>query len=150
MPTSEQRTPTGFTEPVNAQVGTERREFQAFAPAPLPPKGIDISPSAFSEFDDNSFALADLARPRTRRDQPRESVGDHQWWCGGCGAFNERDHNAAMNLSNWQGLSFPVSGRGDCVSPAMPAVVVEASTATPVQSPIERLEQIGHISIGLE
>ena len=64
MPTSEQRTSTGFTEPVNAQVGTERREFQAFAPAPLPPKGIDISPPAFSEFDDNSFALADLARAR--------------------------------------------------------------------------------------
>ena len=61
MPTSEQRTPTGFAEPVNAQVGTERREFQAFAPAPLPPKGIDISPSAFSEFDDNFLALADLA-----------------------------------------------------------------------------------------
>ena len=64
MPTSEQRTPTGFAEPVNAQVGTERREFQALAPSPLPPKGIDISPSVFSEFDDNIFALADLARAR--------------------------------------------------------------------------------------
>ena len=53
-------------------------------------------------------------------------LGDRQWWCGGCGAFNERDHNAAMNLSNWQGLSFPVSGRGDCVSLAVPAVVGEA------------------------
>ena len=54
-------------------------------------------------------------------------LGDRQWWCGGCGAFNERDHNAAVNLSNWQGLSFPVSGRGDRVSPATPAVVGEAS-----------------------
>ena len=55
-------------------------------------------------------------------------LGDRQWWCGGCGAFNERDHNAAVNLSNWPGLSFPVSGRGDRVSPATPAVVGEAST----------------------
>ena len=50
------------------------------------------------------------------------------WRCGGCGALNERDLNAAVNLSNWPGLSFPVSGRGDCVRPATPAVVVEAST----------------------
>ena len=40
------------------------------------------------------------------------NLGDRQWWCGGCGALNERDHNAAVNLSNWPGLSFPVSGRG--------------------------------------
>ena len=51
-----------------------------------------------------------------------------EWRCGGCGALNERDYNAAVNLENWPGLSFPVSGRGDCVSPAMLAVVVEAST----------------------
>ena len=74
MPTSEQRTPTGFAEPVNAQVGTERREFQAFAPAPLPPKGIDISPSAFSEFDDNIFALADLAATSPDREHAATSL----------------------------------------------------------------------------
>ena len=61
MTTPERRTPTGFAEPVAAQVGAERREFQALAPSPLPPEGIDISPSVFSEFDDNIFALADLA-----------------------------------------------------------------------------------------
>ena len=77
-------------------------------------------------------------------------LSDREWRCGGCGALNERDLNAAVNLSSWPGLSFPVSGRGDCVRPAMPAVVGEASTATPVQSPIERLEQIGQISVGFE
>ena len=55
------------------------------------------------------------------------TLSDRKWWCGGCGALNERDYNAALNLSNWPGLSFPVSGRGDRVRPAMPAVVVEAS-----------------------
>ena len=55
------------------------------------------------------------------------TLSDREWRCGGCGALNERDQNAAMNLSNWPGLSFPVSGRGDCVSPATPAVVGEAS-----------------------
>ena len=70
------------------------------------------------------------------------TLSDRAWWCGGCGALNERDYNAALNLSNWPGLSFPVSGRGDCVRPAMPAVVSEASTATPVQSPIERLDRL--------
>ena len=49
--------------------------------------------------------------------------------------LNERDHNAAMNLSNWPGLSFPVSGRGDRVSPAMPAVVGEASTDSALHLP---------------
>ena len=53
---------------------------------------------------------------------------DRQWRCGGCGVLNERDLNVAVNLRNWPGFSFPVSGRGDCVSPAVPAVVVEAST----------------------
>ena len=56
------------------------------------------------------------------------TLSDREWWCGGCGVLNERDYNAAMNLSNWPGLSFPVSGRGDRVRPAMPAVVGEAST----------------------
>ena len=55
-------------------------------------------------------------------------LSDREWWCGGCGVLNERDYNAAVNLENWPGLSFPVSGRGDCVRPAMPAVVGEAST----------------------
>ena len=56
------------------------------------------------------------------------TLPDREWRCGGCGALNERDLNAAMNLSSWPGLSFPGSGRGDCVRPAVPAVVVEAST----------------------
>ena len=63
------------------------------------------------------------------------TLSDRQWWCGGCGALNERDHNAAMNLSNWPGLSFPVSGRGDRVRPAMPAVVGEASTDSALHLP---------------
>ena len=66
-----------------------------------------------------------------------------QWRCGGCGPLNEPDHNAAMHLSNWPGLSFPLSGHGDRVSPTTPAVVGEASTAAPGQSPIESLEQTG-------
>ena len=56
------------------------------------------------------------------------TLSDREWWCGGCGVMNERDVNAARNLEQWPGLSFPVTGRGDRVSPAMPAVVVEAST----------------------
>ena len=60
------------------------------------------------------------------------SLSDRQWWCGGCGSVNDRDANAALNLEIWPGLSFPVSGRGDCVSPAMPAVVGEASMNLPV------------------
>ena len=78
------------------------------------------------------------------------TLSEREWWCGGCGALNERDHNAAVNLSNWQGLSFPVSGRGDRVSPSAPAVVNEASTAAAGQSLIERLGQIGQISVGFE
>ena len=56
------------------------------------------------------------------------TLSDREWWCGGCGVMNERDVNAARNLEQWPGLSFPASGCGDRVSPAMPAVVVEAST----------------------
>ena len=55
------------------------------------------------------------------------TLSDREWRCGGCGALNERDLNAAVNLSNWPGWSFPVTGRGDRVRPAEPAVVVEAS-----------------------
>ena len=58
------------------------------------------------------------------------TLSDREWWCGGCGVLNERDYNAALNLSNWPGLSFPASGRGDCVRPAMPAVVGEASSGS--------------------
>ena len=80
------------------------------------------------------------------------TLSDRQWYCGGCGALVERDANAALNLEQWPGSSFPVSGRGDRVSPAMPAVACEASTDTvPVcGSPIERLGQIKQISAGLE
>ena len=68
------------------------------------------------------------------------TLSDREWWCGGCGALNERDYNAAVNLENWLGLSFPVSGRGNRVSPATPAVVVEASTdyASPLTEPAAR------------
>ena len=56
------------------------------------------------------------------------TLSDREWRCGGCGVLNDRDANAAENLANWPGLSFPVSGRGDRVRPAMPAVVGEASS----------------------
>ena len=55
------------------------------------------------------------------------SLSDREWWCGGCGVLNQRDLNAARNLEQWPGLSFPASGRGDCVRPAQPALVYEAS-----------------------
>ena len=63
------------------------------------------------------------------------TLSDREWWCGGCGVLNERDYNAAVNLENWPGLSFPVSGRGDCVRPAMPAVVGEASMDSALHLP---------------
>ena len=55
------------------------------------------------------------------------TLSDREWRCGGYGVLNKRDANAAMNLRNWPGLSFPVSERGYRVRPATPAVVVEAS-----------------------
>ena len=58
------------------------------------------------------------------------TLSHREWWCGGCGALNQRDDNAAVNLRNWPGLSFPVSGRGDRVRPAMPAVACEASSGS--------------------
>ena len=58
------------------------------------------------------------------------TLSDREWSCGGCGMPNDRDFNAAKNLEQWPGLSFPVSGRGDRVRPATPAVVGEASTDT--------------------
>ncbi len=60
------------------------------------------------------------------------SLSDREWWCDGCGVLNDRDANAAENLAKWPGLSFPVSGRGDRVRPAMPAAVIEASTGQPL------------------
>ena len=55
------------------------------------------------------------------------TLSDREWRCDGCGVLNERDANAASNLGNWPGLSFPAPGRGDRVRPAMPAVACEAS-----------------------
>ena len=77
------------------------------------------------------------------------ALSDREWWCGGCGVLNDRDANAAMNLANWPGLSFPASGRGDRVRPATPAVVGEASNEPESTGcPIERLEQINQIKLG--
>ena len=45
------------------------------------------------------------------------SLSDRQWSCGSCGALNDRDANAALNLEKWPSLSFSVSGRGGRVSP---------------------------------
>ena len=58
------------------------------------------------------------------------TLSDRQWRCTNCGAENERDLNAALNLERWPGLSFPVTGRGDRVRPAMPAVACEASNGS--------------------
>ena len=58
------------------------------------------------------------------------TLSEREWRCGGGGVLNGRDANAAMNLANWPGLSFPVSGRGDRVRPAMPAVFAEASSGS--------------------
>ena len=55
------------------------------------------------------------------------TLSDREWRCGGCGVLNDRDFNAAQNLEQWPGLSFPVAGRGDRVRPATPAVACEAS-----------------------
>ena len=69
------------------------------------------------------------------------NLSDREWWCGGCGVLNDRDANAAVNLARWPGLSFPVTGRGDRVSPAMPAVVGEASRESmPEVRPPAKLE----------
>ena len=55
------------------------------------------------------------------------TLSDREWRCEDCGVVNNRDANAAVNLANWPGLSFPATGRGDRVRPAMLAVVGEAS-----------------------
>ena len=59
------------------------------------------------------------------------NLADRQWWCGNCGALNDRDGNAADNLKQWPSSSFSVSGRGGRVSQAMPAVASEASMSLP-------------------
>ena len=53
--------PTGFTETVTAQIGAERRKFQAFVPSPLPPSDLDISANAYRECEDNFASLTYLA-----------------------------------------------------------------------------------------
>ena len=53
-------------------------------------------------------------------------LSDRRWVCPNCGAENERDLNAAINLER-AGLELPGAGRGDRVRPATPAMAVEAS-----------------------
>ena len=65
------------------------------------------------------------------------SLSDRLWWCGSCGALNERDANAALNLEGWPSSSFSVSGRGGRVSPAMPAVASEASMNLPTATGLD-------------
>jgi len=81
-----------------------------------------------AEFEkaDRWFASSKLCSQCGRKNDDL-TLSDREWWCGGCGVLNDRDANAAENLAHWPGLSFPVSGRGDRVSPATPAVVGEAS-----------------------
>ena len=71
-------------------------------------------------------------------------LSEREWPCRGCGAWNERDANAAINLEQWPGLSFPASGRGDRVRPAMPAVACEASNESSgaVTAPVKLEYQI--------
>ena len=64
-------------------------------------------------------------------------LSDREWWCGSCGALNERDANAALNLETWPSSSFSVSGRGGRVSPAMPAVASEASMNLPADAGLD-------------
>ena len=62
------------------------------------------------------------------------SLSDHQWRCDGCSALNDRDGNAAENLSPWPRSSYSASGRGDRVRPVTPAVACEVSTNLPAAS----------------
>ena len=57
------------------------------------------------------------------------TLSERQWRCTNCGAENERDLNAALNLKK-AGFELPGTGRGDCVRPAMPAVACEASSGS--------------------
>ena len=64
------------------------------------------------------------------------TLSDRSWWCGGCGALNERDSNAAENLEKWPGLSFPVTGRGGCINPATPVAGLRSvKKPTPLDYP---------------
>ena len=65
------------------------------------------------------------------------SLFDRQWWCGSCGALNEWDANAALNLETRPNSSFSASGRGGRVSPAMPVVASEASMNLPAASGLD-------------
>ena len=38
---------------------------------------------------------------------PDLTLSDREWRCGGCGVLNERDYNAAVNLSSWPGFQLP-------------------------------------------
>ena len=67
------------------------------------------------------------------------TLADRQWWCGSCGALNDRDGNAAENLSQWPSSSFSVSGRGDRVSLAMQAVASEASISLPAAAGLDQV-----------
>ena len=60
------------------------------------------------------------------------SLSDRRWACPSCGAANERDLNAAINLER-AGFELPGAGRGDRVSPAAPAVACEASKGSRVE-----------------
>ena len=51
--------------------------------------------------------------------------------------FVGRDANAALNLETWPSSSFSVSGRGGCVSQAMPAVASEASIRLPAAAGLD-------------
>ena len=55
------------------------------------------------------------------------TLSGRQWRCPGCGAMNERDLNAAVNLEQ-AGFELPGAGRGDLVRPATLAEVCEASS----------------------
>ena len=59
------------------------------------------------------------------------TLSDRQWTCPDCSATNDRDLNAALNLEK-AGFELPGTGRGDRISPAMPAVACEASKGSVV------------------
>ncbi len=76
------------------------------------------------------------------------TLSEREWWCGGCGVLNNRDYNAALNLRDWPGWSFPVTGRGNRVRPARPAVACEASSesGSGVWAPAKLEFQISSVS----
>ena len=55
------------------------------------------------------------------------TLSQREWRCVGGGVLNQRDANAAKNLANWPGSSFPVTGRRDRISLPMAAMVGKAS-----------------------